>query len=139
MKMLSARNQLSGIIKSISRGAVNAEVIITTPTGVEISSIITLGSCVRMNLEPGDNIIAVIKASDVMMAIGSELAISCRNNIPGLIKKINHSQVNDEIIIDANGAELVSIITQSSVKRLNLTENTKVSALIKASNVILMK
>ena len=88
MKMLSARNQLPGIIKTISRGAVNAEVIIVTQTGVEISSIITLGSCVRMNLEPGDNVVAVIKASNVMVAAGSNLAISCRNNIPGFIKKI---------------------------------------------------
>ena len=139
MKILSARNQLPGIIKSISRGVVNAEVIIITPTGVEISSIITLGSCVRMNLEPGDNVIAVVKASDVIVAVGSDLAISCRNNIPGIIKKINFGQVNDEIIIDANGTELASIITQSSVKRMNLTENMKVSALIKASNVIVMK
>lgn len=139
MTMLSARNQLPGIIKSISRGVVNAEVIIVTPAGVEISSIITLGSCVRMNLEPGDNVIAVIKASNVMIAVGSEFAISCRNNITGVIKKINHGKVNDEIIINANGAGLVSIITQSSVERLKLEENMKVSALIKASNVIVMK
>ncbi|MBN2591460.1 MAG: TOBE domain-containing protein [Sedimentisphaerales bacterium] len=137
--MLSARNQLPGIIKSISRGAVNAEIIIITPTGVEISSIITLGSCVRMNLEPGDNVFAVIKASDVIIAVGSELAISCRNNITGIIKKINPGKVNDEIIIDANRTELVSVITKSSVERLKLVENMEVSALIKASNVIIMK
>ena len=139
MKMLSARNQLPGIIKSISRGAVNAEVIIVTPTGVEISSIITLGSCVRMNLEPGDNVVAVVKASDVMVAAGNDFAISCRNNIPGFIKKINIGTVNNEIIIDANGTELVSIITQSSTKRLDLKETMIVSALIKASNIIIMK
>ena len=137
--MLSARNQLPGIIKAISRGAVNAEVIIVTQTGVEISSIITLGSCVRMNLEPGDNVVAVIKASNVMVATGNNLAISCRNNIPGFIKKINTGAVNDEIIIDANGTELVSIITHSSVERLKLVENMEVSALIKASNIIVMK
>ena len=139
MNMLSARNQLPGKIKSISRGAVNAEVIIITPNGAEISSIITLGSCVRMNLEPGDNVIAVVKASDVIIAIGNDFAISCRNNIPGIIKKINTGAVNNEIVIDANGTELVSIITQNSTKRLNLAENVKVSALIKASNVMIMK
>jgi molybdate transport system regulatory protein len=139
MIMLSARNQLPGTIKSISRGVVNAEVIIIAPAGVEISSVITLGSCIRMDLEPGDNVTAVIKASDVIVAAGSDFVISCRNNIPGVIKKIIAGRVNDEIIIDANGTELVSIITQSSVKRLNLTENMKVSALIKASNVIIMK
>ena len=137
--MLSARNQLSGTIKSISRGLVNAEVIITTPAGVEISSIITLGSCMRMNLEPGDNVVAVIKASDVIITIGSNLVISCRNNISGIINKINTGAVNDEIVIDADGTELVSIITRNSVERLKLEESMNVSALIKASNVMIMK
>lgn len=139
MNMLSARNQLSGKIKSISRGEVTAEVNIITSTGVEISSIITLGSCVRMNLEPGNNVVAVVKSSDVIVAIGSDFVISCRNNIQGIIKKIISGPVSNEIVIDADGTELVSIITQSSVKRLKLTENMKVSALIKASNVIVMK
>ena len=137
--MLSARNQLSGTIKSISRGLVNAEVIIITPAGVEISSIITLGSCMRMNLEPGDNVVAVIKASDVIITIGSNLVISCRNNISGIINKINTGAVNDEIVIDADGTELVSIITRNSVERLKLEESMNVSALIKASNVMIMK
>ena len=137
--MLSARNQLSGKIKSISRGEVTAEVIILTSTEIEISSIITLGSCVRMNLEPGDNVVAVIKASDVIVSVGSDFIISCRNHIAGSIKKINSGRVNNEIIIDANGTELVSIITRDSVERLKLKENMIVSALIKASNVIVMK
>ena len=62
-----------------------------------------------------------------------------RGLVSGLIKKINTGAVNDEIIIDANGTELVSIITQSSVERLKLVENMEVSALIKASNIIVMK
>jgi molybdate transport system regulatory protein len=137
--MLSARNQLPGTIKSISRGEVTAEVIIVTPSEVEISSIITLGSCIRMNLEPGDDVIAVIKASNVIVAVGNGFTVSCRNNITGTIKEINSGSVNDEIIIDANGAELVSVITRNSVERLKLAENMTVSALIKASNVIVMK
>ena len=137
--MLSARNQLPGKIKSISRGEVAAEVIIITSLGLEISSIITLGSCIRMNLEPGDNVVAVIKASDVIISVGSDFIISCRNKMIGNIKKINTGPVNDEVIINSNGTELVSTITRNSVERLKLTENMTVSALIKASNVIVMK
>ena len=139
MIMLSARNQIQGKIKSISRGEVTSEVVIVTSTGVEISSIITLGSCVRMSLEPGDNVTAVVKSSNVILAVGSDFAISCRNNISGIIKKIISGPVNNEIIIDALGTELVSVITQNSVKRLGLKEGMKVSALIKASSVIVMK
>lgn len=137
--MISSRNQLPGTIKSIARGMVNAEIVIVTATGLEISSIITVGSCLQMDLEPGMEVLAIIKASDVMVAVGNGFAISARNNIPGTIKKITSGQVSDEIIIDADGTELVSVITESSVKRLGLVESMSVSALIKASNVVIMK
>jgi molybdate transport system regulatory protein len=139
MNMLSARNQFPGTVKTISRGAVNAEVIIKSDSGLELSSIITLGSCVRMNLEPGTKVFAVIKASDILIGVGTDFKISASNNLPGSIKKILRGAVNDEIILDANGTELVAIITEASTKRLGLTEGTKASALIKASNVLIMK
>ena len=106
---------------------------------MEISSIITLGSSIRMNLEPGSSVTAIIKASDVMLAVGNNFAISSRNCIPGKVKSLLPGTVNDEVIIDADGIEIVSVITESSVKRLALTEGTNISAIIKASNVIIMK
>ena len=118
---------------------VNAEVIIVTDSGLEISSIITLGSCIRMNLEPGEKVVAVIKASSVLVAVGDSLIISARNNVRGTVKKIISGMVSDEVVIEAEGIELVSVITKASVERMGLKEGTTVSALIKASNVILMK
>ena len=136
--MISSRNQLSGTVKSISRGVVNAEVVIITDSGLEISSIITVGSCVRMDLQPGTKVVAVIKASDVMIVVGNGFRVSARNHIPGTIKTIVSGTVSDEVVIDADGTELVSVITEASVKRLGLSESMSVSALFKASNVILM-
>lgn len=139
MDSISARNQLPGIVKSVSRGIVNADIIISMKSGLEISSVITLGSCMRMNLEPGDKVSAIIKASDVMLATGDNFAISSRNTIPGTITSIISGKVNDEIIIDAAGTELVCTITEASVKRLGLAAGTKVSAIVKASNVLILK
>lgn len=66
---LSARNQLKGTVKRVEIGAVNAEVVIELPGGFEIVSIITKASAERLELAPGKEVYAVIKASDVMIAV----------------------------------------------------------------------
>ncbi|MDQ6661075.1 MAG: TOBE domain-containing protein [Chloroflexota bacterium] len=68
MKM-SARNQLKGKIKSVKQGSVMAEVVVTLPDGQEIVSAITLGSIQELNLKAGDNVIAIIKSTEVMIGI----------------------------------------------------------------------
>jgi molybdopterin-binding protein len=65
---ISARNMLKGRVKNVEIGAVNAEVVIDLPGGLEIVSIITKSSTERLNLTPGKEVYAVIKASDVMVA-----------------------------------------------------------------------
>jgi molybdopterin-binding protein len=66
---LSARNQLKGKIKSITPGAVNAEVILELPGGQEIVSIITKRSVENLGLKEGGQAYAVIKASEVIIGI----------------------------------------------------------------------
>ncbi|MFO7795035.1 MAG: TOBE domain-containing protein [Promethearchaeati archaeon] len=67
MANLSARNQLEGTIKKITEGAVNSEVIIELPGGIEITSIITKHSVERLGLKEGKKAKAVIKATSVMI------------------------------------------------------------------------
>jgi molybdopterin-binding protein len=66
---LSARNVLKGKIVKIVPGAVNAEVILQLPGGEQIVSIITRDSVQALGLEPGKEAYAVIKASNVMIAV----------------------------------------------------------------------
>lgn len=66
---LSARNVLKGTIKKIVAGAVNSEVVIQLPGGAEIVSIITKESVETLGLKVGKEVYAVIKASNVMVAI----------------------------------------------------------------------
>jgi molybdopterin-binding protein len=65
---ISARNVLKGKVKSVNPGAVNAEVVLELPGGVEVVSIITKESAHDLKLEPGKEAYAVIKASSVMLA-----------------------------------------------------------------------
>jgi molybdopterin-binding protein len=66
---ISARNLLSGKVKKIIPGAVNAEIIIELPGGLEIVSVITMSSMTALDLKEGKQVYAVIKASSVMVAI----------------------------------------------------------------------
>ncbi|MHB8600877.1 MAG: TOBE domain-containing protein [Ktedonobacteraceae bacterium] len=66
MKM-SARNQLKGKVKSFKQGAVMAEVVVTLPDGQEVVSAITVGSLKELDLQAGDDIIVIIKSTEVML------------------------------------------------------------------------
>jgi len=66
---ISARNMLEGTVKKVVHGAVNSEVTIELNGGQEIVSIITKSSAENLNLEIGKKIFAVIKASNVMVAV----------------------------------------------------------------------
>ena len=65
----SARNQIKGMVKAINTGAVNSEVMIEMTAGVEIVSIITNSSVQTLGLEVGKEAYAIIKASNVMIAV----------------------------------------------------------------------
>ncbi|MBS3971238.1 MAG: TOBE domain-containing protein [Clostridia bacterium] len=67
------------------------------------------------------------------------MQLSARNQLKGKVKSINTNDVSAEVLIDVNGQELCSTITAGSVKSLDLKEGDNVTAIIKASSVMLMK
>ena len=66
---ISARNIFSGKVIKVVPGAVNSEIVIQTDKGEEIVSIITKESVESLGLKEGKSVYAVIKASNVMVAI----------------------------------------------------------------------
>ena len=64
---LSARNQLPGTVKSIKLGTVMAEVVVQLDGGAEIVSAITATSVRNLNLKEGSRVVAVVKATEVML------------------------------------------------------------------------
>jgi len=66
---LSARNMLKGKVKKINHGAVNSEVIVELPGGIELVSVITKSSAENLGLAMGKDVYAVIKASNVMIGV----------------------------------------------------------------------
>ena len=66
---LSARNQLSGTVVAIEKGAVNGIVAIEVAPGLVITSAITNTSIEELGLTEGSEAVAVIKASSVMVGV----------------------------------------------------------------------
>ena len=66
---LSARNVLRGKVVQVKPGAINSEVIIELPGGAQIVSIITKESAENLGLANGKPAYAIIKASNVMVAV----------------------------------------------------------------------
>lgn len=66
---LSARNVLKGRVVKIVKGAVNSEVTLELSDGVQVVSIITNESVKSLNLKKNKEAYAVIKASNVMIAV----------------------------------------------------------------------
>jgi len=66
---ISARNILKGKVKSVKPGAVNTEVVVELSGGAVITSIITRESAENLALAAGKDVYAVVKASNVMIAV----------------------------------------------------------------------
>jgi molybdopterin-binding protein len=65
---LSARNKLSGTVKSVNRGEAIANVELEV-SGQRLVASITVEAAEELGLEPGRQVTAVIKASDVLIAV----------------------------------------------------------------------
>jgi len=135
---ISARNVLAGTVKNVTRGAVNAEVVLALEGGDTVVAIITNHSVDSLGLREDSPAYAIIKASEVIIGKGVENAkLSARNILAGEVARLEPGAVNSEVEIKLpGGTAVVASITKASVSALDLQQGDKVSAIIKASNVL---
>jgi molybdopterin-binding protein len=63
----SARNQLKAKVTSVKLGTVMAEVVVELADGQQIVSAITRTSAEELGLKEGDEVLAIIKSTEVMI------------------------------------------------------------------------
>jgi len=134
----SARNQLPATVSAVTAGAVNDEVELTLAGGQRIVTIVTHESAQSLGLIPGVAAFALIKASSVLVAtdLGSA-RLSARNQLSGTVIRLQPGAVNAEVVIDVGrGLKIVAIVTQESAQSLGLASGSVVTAIFKASSVI---
>lgn len=136
----SARNQWAGTISAVQRGAVNDEVDIRLPSGDTLVAIITRESAENLGLEVGKDVVALVKASSILVGKGvrGRSSLSARNQLAGKIARVTPGAVNAEIVIALQGALTVAaIITNVSMHEMKLKVGQRAWAIFKASSVII--
>lgn len=137
---ISARNQLMGKVGALMKGKVNAEISIVLKSGVVLVSTITNSAVEEMQIHLGDEVVAIIKASSVLLSTSTDVATSARNKLVGEIIDIKLGEVNAQVSVDVGDNDVVvSTITRESVKSLGLDIGMHVCAIIKSSSIIIGK
>lgn len=135
---ISARNQLAGTVAAVKEGAVNG--VVTIKVGDHtIKSDITMEAIKDLGLIEGKKAIAIIKASNVLIAAGSERidTISARNQFPGTVAKVEKGAVNGHVAIEiADGAKITASVTNEAIEDLGLAEGAAAVAIVKATDVL---
>ncbi|MFI5304712.1 MAG: molybdopterin-binding protein [Nitrospiria bacterium] len=67
------------------------------------------------------------------------MKISGQNKLPGEIIALKKGEVECQVTIQVNENKVVSVITRDSAEEMNLKIGDRVIALIKASEVMIMK
>ena len=135
----SARNQWVGTVSGIRAGAVNDEVELTLAGGTRLAAIVTRESTQALDLRLQQTVVALVKASAVLVAVDVQDAkLSARNQLHGTVRSLTPGAVNAEVVIEtADGVAIVAVITQAAVRELGLAPGVAATALVKASDVIL--
>lgn len=134
----SARNQYLGKVKSVKHGPISAEVILDIGGGDELAGVIAHDSAEHLNLQPGTEAYALIKAPWVILTTDESFKTSARNRLCGTVVRCQEGAINAEVVIELPGGKyVVATITNESVQELGLAEGKRACALIKASHIIL--
>jgi molybdopterin-binding protein len=67
------------------------------------------------------------------------MRLSARNQLPGRVTAVRLGTVMAEVTIDIDGHTLVAAITRGSAEHLELREGDRVTAVIKATEVLVGK
>jgi molybdopterin-binding protein len=65
------------------------------------------------------------------------MKISARNQLPGRVTSINEGAAIANVELDVNGLRFVASITVEAARELGLAEGAEVTAIVKASDVML--
>ncbi|WP_321789469.1 TOBE domain-containing protein [Paraburkholderia sp. J94] len=138
----SARNQLYGTVTALVRGAVNDEVSIALPGGQTLAAIVTRESAESLGLAVGADVVALVKASSVLLvaggADGEAARLSTRNRLGGTVSALRRGEVNAEVRLELPGGVVIAaIVTDASVVALGLDVGVAATAAFKASSVLL--
>ncbi|MFD5934913.1 molybdopterin-binding protein [Streptomyces sp. NPDC060333] len=134
---LSIRNQLSGIVTSITTGEAMATVKVRLAGGQDITAAITTDAVRDLGFVEGSAVKALVKSTEVALATAPVEGISIRNQIPGTVTDVTTGGAMGSVKVTVEAGELTAAITKDAVEALGLTAGASVVALVKSTEVSL--
>lgn len=136
---ISARNQFQGKITAIHPGSIHTEIDIAMGNGDTLVAMITHSSAQKLGLTSGKAVLALVKASSMMVMTENEgYALSARNVLHGVVSQVTSGPVSAEVKLDLPGGNAVyASITHEAARELGLSQGASASVVFKASAVIL--
>ena len=137
---VSARNQISGTIANIQKGAAMS-VVTVSANGHTITSAITNGAVEDLGLKKNDAVVALVKATEALIAKGDmgAMKVSARNKISGRVTDIRKGPAMASVTVDAGELKLTTAITSLAADDLQLKQGDQVTTFFKATEVMLQK
>lgn len=133
---LSIRNQLDGVIESITRGEVMGTVQTRLSGGQDVTAAITLDAIDDLQLATGTPVTVLLKSTEVFVATGPVSGLSIRNQIPGTVFEVDNGAVMTTIKITIEGGHTITAaITKDGSDDLELAPGDPVTALVKSTEV----
>jgi molybdate transport system regulatory protein len=136
--IISARNQIKGRVTDIQTG--KAMAFVTIQAGeMQLASLITTDAVHELKLKQNDQVTAIVKASDVMLAKGALSQLSGRNRLAGQVDSVHQDEAMSFVTVIIGRERLGAAISTQAVTEMGLKQGDQVIAIIKATGVMLAK
>ena len=138
MNQVSARNQINGTVSDVQSGAAMS-VVMVSANGQQIVSAITNQALKELGLKKNDSVVALVKATEAILCKGDVGKVSARNRFSGRVSEINKGPAMGSVTLDAAQMKLTAAVTCQAIDDLQLTQGDQVTALFKATEVLIQK
>ncbi|MBP3853715.1 MAG: TOBE domain-containing protein [Erysipelotrichaceae bacterium] len=135
--MISARNKIRGVVSEVVPGAVMGIVKVDAGEKEHLSATISMESVKDLRLEQGKKVVAVVKATEIMLA-KDYVTISARNQLKGMVVSVEKGAVNAIVKLDVpGGIGITSTVSIEAVDQLGIKVGQPAVAVIKATSVMI--
>ncbi|MET8950395.1 TOBE domain-containing protein [Streptomyces sp. NPDC004393] len=134
---LSIRNQMPGIVTSVTPGEVMATVKVRLAGGQDLTAAITAEAVDELDLAPGASVSALVKSTEVALARAVVDGVSIRNQLPGAVDDVTTGAAMASVKLTIAGGALTAVITKDAAEDLGLVAGSSVVALIKSTEISL--
>ena len=139
MLRTSARNQLHGKVIAIEAQGRNDRITLALAEGLRIDAQITHDSTLRLELEPGTEVVALIKAGWLEILAQNESATAGNNCLSGILEDILDADDGPSEVRIAlpNGQTLCALAEPAHLRSRDLVAGRPVNVQFASSNVLL--